>query len=140
MPLLLEEIVPGIVAILEIRPLLDNKEIQRSPDDIPFRAGPFLCIQVVEDQSTWLNITTKKDPRGLRLELKPEWLLEGSDVWRSASQYLHDARKTFVGPNTAFVAAGVNEIPHRPHLRPRVSQEALAAAISQIKKYGANAL
>lgn len=140
MPLLPEEIVPGIVAVLETQPLLSNADVQRSPDDIPFRAGPFLCIQVVGDQSTWLNITTKKDTRGLRVELRPEWLLHGSDVWREAPQYVHDARKTFVGPNKAFVIAGANEIAFTKHQRPCVSADGIAAALAEIRKYGANAL
>lgn len=140
MPLLLNEIVPGVVAILEPEKLLNNPAVKRREDAIPFRSGPFVCVQVRDGQSTWLNISTKKDHRGLRLELRTEWLLDGSEIWRGAPQFVSDARQTFVGPNEAFVAAGVNELPHRPHLRPRVSQEAVAAAIAEIKKYGANAL
>ena len=140
MPLMSEEIVPGIVAILEPEILLNNPQVKRSEDAIPFRSGPFLCVQVRDGQSTWLNITTKKDPRGLRLMLRKEWLLDGSEIWRSAPQFVNDARQSFVGPNTAFVAAGVNELPHKPHLRPRVSVEAITSAIAEIKKYGANAL
>lgn len=140
MPLLLEEIMPGVVAILETPALLGNNSVQRSLDDIPFRAGPFLCVQVVGDRSTWLNITTKKDARGLRVELKPEWLLDGSDIWRGASQYVHDARKTFVGPNSAFVTAGANEIEHTRYRRPRVSDEGVAAAMAGVRKFRANAL
>jgi len=140
MPLLLNEIVPGVVAILEPGKLLNNPAVKRREDAIPFRSGPFVCVQVRDGQSAWLNISTKKDSRGLRLELRTEWLLDGSEIWRSAPQFVSDARQTFVGPNEAFVAAGANELPHRPHLRPRVSSEAVTAAIAEIKKYGANAL
>lgn len=140
MPLILEEITPGIVAILEPGVLLENPEVKRREDAIPFRSGPFVCVQVSNGSSAWLNISTKRDQRGLRLELRTEWLLDGSDIWRSAPQFVSDARQTFVGPNAAFVAAGANELPHRPHLRPRVSPPAIAAAVAEIKKYGANAL
>ena len=60
-----------------------------------------------------------------------EWLLEGSDLWRSTPQFVNDARKPFIGPNTVFVLAGANELPHRPHLRPLVSKEGVAAAIAR---------
>ena len=140
MPLLLEEIIPGTVAILETQPLLSSPDVRRSEDDIPFRSGPFLCVQVRDGQSTWLNITTRRDPRGLRLELRIEWLLDGSALWRSAPQYVNDARKPFVGTNTVFVLAGANELPHRPHLRPRVSEEGIAAAVAEMARYRVNAL
>ena len=140
MPLLPEEIVLGVVAILEPEKLLSNPNVLRRKDAPSFRSGPFMCVQVSDGKSTWLNISTKKDARGLRLELRTEWLLDGSEIWRSTPQFVSDARQTFVGPNEAFVAAGVNELPHRPHLRPRVSPEAVEAAAAEIKKYGANAL
>jgi hypothetical protein len=140
MPLLIEEIVPGVVAILEPEKLLNNPAVRRREDAIPFRSGPFVCVQVRDGESTWLNISTKRDKRGLRLELRTEWLLDGSEVWRSAPQFVSDARQTFVGPNEAFVVAGANELPHRPHLRPRVSAEAVSAAVAEVKRYRANAL
>lgn len=140
MPLMPNEIVPGAVVILETEPLLAHPNVKHSGDNIPFRSGPFLCVQVQNGNSTWLNITTKKDPRGLRLELRTEWLLEGSDIWRSAPQYVNDARKPFVGPTEAFVAAGRNELPHRPHLRPCVAAEGVAAAVAEMQRYGVNAL
>lgn len=140
MPLLLEEIVPGAVAILETQPLFDSPDVRRAADNIPFRSGPFLCVQVRDGQSTWLTITTRRDPRGLRLELRTEWLLEGSDVWRGAPQYINDARKPFIGPNAVFVLAGAHELPHQPHARPRVALEGVAAAVAEMAKYRVNAL
>jgi hypothetical protein len=140
MPLLLEEVIPGTVAILETQPLLSNHDVRRSGDGLPFRSGPFLCAQVHDGHSTWLSITTRRDPGGLRLELRTEWLLEGSELWRSAPQYVNDARKPFIGPNAAFVLAGANELPHRPHLRPRVSQEGIEAAVAEMAKYRVNVL
>ena len=140
MPLLLEEIVPGAVAILVTQPIFENSEVLRSADNVPFRSGPFLCVQVRDGQSTWLTITTRRDPRGLRLKLCTEWLLEGSDVWRSAPQYINDARKPFVGPNTVFVLAGAHELLHRPHTRPRVANEGIAAAVAEMARYVVQAL
>lgn len=140
MPLLLEEITPGIVAILEPEKLLNNPEVQRREDAISFRSGPFLCVQVKDGKSTWLNLSTKKDQRGLRLELRTEWLLDGSEIWRSVPQYVSDARQTFVGPNEAFIAAGENELPHRPHLRPKVSADAITAVAAEMKKYRSRSL
>ena len=140
MALLTQEIIPGTVAVLETLPLLNNPEVERSPDDIPFRSGPFLCIQAKNGWSTWLNITTKNDKRGLRLELIPEWLLDGSETWRQGPQFVHDARKTFVGPNAAFIAAGANELPFTLHKRPRVSDMGVTAALNEAKKYNARIL
>jgi hypothetical protein len=134
------EIVPGAVAIFETELLLNHPDVKHSSDDIPFRSGPFLCVQVKDGSSAWLNITTKKDRRGLRLELLTEWLLDGSEIWRRGPQYIHDARKPFVGPNQAFVIAGANELPHRPHRRPRVAPEGVAAVVAEMQKYGVNAL
>jgi hypothetical protein len=140
MPLMLNEIVPGAVAILDPRLLLEQPDVKHSSDDIPFRSGPFLCVQVKDGSSAWLNITTKKDRRGLRLELLTEWRLDGSKIWRSGPQYIHDVRKPFVGPNEAFVIAGANERHHRSHRRPRVAPEGVAAVVAEMQKYGVNAL
>jgi hypothetical protein len=137
---MLEEIVPGIVAILETKPLLNDPDVKRSESIESFRNGPFLCVEVENNFSVWLSITTRKDARGLRLELRQEWLLEGSHIWRSAPQYINDARKPFVGPNSAFVTAGANEKPHRPHLRPCVSPEAISAVVTELKSYGITTL
>jgi len=140
MPLMPNEIVPGAVAIFETAPLLNHPDVKPSRDNIPFRSGPFLCVQVKDGSSAWLSITTTKDRRGIRLELKTEWLSDGSEIWRGEPQYVNDARKPFIGPNQAFVIAGANELPHRPHLRPRVAPEGVAAAVAEMQRYGVNAL
>lgn len=140
MPLLLEEIVPGTVAILETQPMFDSADVRRSADNAPFRSGPLLCVQARDGQSTWLTITTRRDPRGLRLELRTDWLLDGSDIWRSAPQYINDARKPFIGPNAVFVLAGAHELPHQPHARPRVATAGVEAAVAEMAKYGVHAL
>jgi hypothetical protein len=140
MPLDITEIVPGAVAILQPEPLLKDGRVKRAEDQSQFRSGPFLCVAVGNGQCTWLHLTSRKDPRGLRLEIKAEWRLEGSEVWRTTPQYVGDARKPYTGPVDAFVAAGVNELPHQPHNRPHVSADGVAAAIAEMAKYGVHAL
>lgn len=140
MPLQSEEIEPGVVAILETAPLLNSSEVKHYESGSTFRSGPFLCIQVKGNQSAWLSLTSRRDPRGLRLELKPEWRLEGSDVWRETPQFISDARKPFIGPLNIFVAAGANELIHQPHNRPRVSAECVEAAIKEMGCYKVYAL
>lgn len=140
MPLLQHEIVPGAVAILETAPLFSDARVVRSMENSPFRSGPFLCVAATEGQCVWLTLTTQRDPRGLRLLLRPEWLLEGSNVWHQSTQFINDARQPFLGPLEVFVSAGANELPHQPHKRPHVSLEGVAAAIAEMRKYGVHAL
>lgn len=136
MPLLIEEIVPGVVAILDATILLAQPEIQYAESNNKFRSGPFLCVQVKDGKALWVNITTQKDHRGLRLELKDEWRLDGSETWRGQPQFVHDARKSFIAPLEAFVVAGANELPHQPHKRPRVSNEGVQAVLAELAKFG----
>jgi|JI10StandDraft_1071094.scaffolds.fasta_scaffold806055_2 hypothetical protein len=140
MPLAVEEIVPGAVAILESAPLLGNPDVTYADDQGPFRPGPFLCVAVKDGVCQWLHLTSRRDPRGLRLEIRPEWRLEGSQIWRNTPQYVSDARKPFAGPFVHFVAAGANELPHRPHNRPHVSAEGVTAAVGEMARYGVRAL
>lgn len=135
MPLLEHEIRPGTVAILDAAPLNESSEITYANDKHEFRNGPFLCVQANAERSAWVNLTTQQDRRGLRLEIKPEWRLEGSEIWRNKPQFVHDARKAFVGPNRVFVLAGANELPHRPHNRPCISAEGIEAVLAEMKKY-----
>ena len=140
MPLAVEEIVPGAVAILESGPLLGNPDVTHAADQGAFRPGPFLCVAVKDGVCQWLHLTSRLDQRGLRLEVRSEWRLEGSQIWRSTPQYIGDARKPFSGPLACFVTAGANELPHRPHNRPHVSADGVAAAIAEMAKYGVRAL
>ncbi len=140
MPLELTEITPGAVAILESGPLLTNPAVVQPEDQAPFRAGPFLCVAVKDGLCMWLHLTSRKDDRGLRLELIGNWRLEGSEIWRQTPQYVGDARKPFTGPLLAFVAAAARELPHQPHKRPHVSVDGVAAAIAEMRRYGVDAL
>lgn len=140
MPLLENEILPGAVAILETQPLFDDPRVLRADDNSPFRSGPFLCVAVNGGRCMWLTLTTQRDHRGLRLQLRSEWLLEGSDVWRRSTQFVNDARKPFTGPLGTFVIAGANELPHQPHNRPKVAAAGVTAAIAEMRRYGVGAL
>ena len=136
MPLLEDEIRPGIVAILDAAPLNESSEVTYANDKHKFRSGPFLCVQTDGARSAWVNLTTQQNERGIRLELKEEWRLEGSNTWKSKPQFVHDARKAFVGPNSVFVLAGANEIRFSPHKRPCISTEGIEAVLAEMKKYG----
>ena len=135
MPLDLTEIVPGCVAILEAGALIADPAVLYEGEEAGFRSSPFLCVHVENGICTWLYLTTKLDRRGLRLEIRSEWRLEGSNVWRESPCYVGDARKPFFGPAESFIAAAVNELPHRPHKRPQVSAEGVAAALREIESY-----
>lgn len=138
--LLAHEIRPGTVAILDATPLNKSDEISYADDKHEFRNGPFLCVQADSERSAWVNLTSQQDRRGLRLELKQEWRLDGSDIWRNKPQFIHDARKAFVGPNRVFVLAGEAELPHRPHKRPNLSVEGVTAVLAEMQKYGTKGL
>ena len=135
MPLDLAEIVPGCVAMLEAEPLIADPAVQYGGEEAGFRSSPFLCVHVENGICTWLYLTTKLDKRGLRLEIKSEWRLEGSNVWQQSACYVGDARKPFSGPIESFVVAAANELPHQPHNRPHVSAEGVDAALREIQKY-----
>ena len=135
MPLLENEINPGTVAFLDPAALYENAAVNRSDDKHVFRPGPFLCVAEHEGTSTWLNITSQRDRRGLRLELRSQWRLEGSHLWRKSPQFINDARKPFIGPNEAFVAASHKERDYHPNLRPQISVAGVEAAILEIERY-----
>ncbi|WP_312842269.1 hypothetical protein [Stutzerimonas nitrititolerans] len=140
MPLPTDEIRPGIVAILDASVLVSDKNIVYSEPDVPFRNGPFVCLEVKDDQSLWLQLTKAPDKRGLRLKITSEWKIDGSKLWQEGDTYIHDARRTFTGPLESFSQAGSKELPHQPHLRPKISPEGVDAALSEIRKFGVNTL
>lgn len=140
MPLAKQEIVPGAVAILDAPMLLADNRVVHDRSGGSFRAGPFLCVQVLDDTCLWLHVTRQKDERGIRLKLQAAWRLEGSPTWSNRAQYISDARKPFIGPLDSFVAAGANELPHQPHSRPSISPAGLAAVVAEMQRYGAKTL
>lgn len=140
MPLTADEIEPGIVAIFDAATLSGDKRVQHEDLGTNFRSGPFLCVDVNGGASRWVAITKKSDRRGLRLSLNEAWRIDGSELWRTEPQWINDARKPFIGPNEAFVDAAATELPHRPHNRPRISLEGLAAIRAELRKYLAPSL
>ena len=135
MPLELSEIYPGAVAILDVATLVKDPLVKYVEHGGVFRNGPFVCAQVKDGISLWVQLTGQKDNRGIRLEIKKEWRIDGSDVWKNNPQFVHDARKPFIGPNGAFVLSAAKELPHQPHKRPNVSVEGIEAVIREVKRY-----
>jgi hypothetical protein len=135
MPLLANEIQPGAVAILDGNTLQNDAAVHSPDHQGTVRSGPFVCVQVKDGQCTWLHLTGQKKGN-LRLELKPEWKVDGSPLWQAKDQFINDARKPFFGPIASFANAGSNELPHQPHKRPMVSSAGVAAIIAEVQKYG----
>lgn len=136
MPLLRYEVRTGAVAILDSAQLCESDEISYSGYKQEFRVGPFVCLLTNGEQSAWLSLTTRHDCRCQRLELKPEWRLDGSDLWRSKPQFVHDVRHVFVGPTRIFMFAGEKEYSYRIHKRPRISALGVEAILEEMDKYG----
>lgn len=136
MPLLRYEIRTGVVAILDSARLCESDEISYSGLNPEFRVGPFVCLQTNAEQSAWLSLTTRHDCHYQRLELKPEWRLDGSDLWRSRAQFVNDVRHVFVGPTRIFLFAGEKEYSYRIHKRPRISAVGVKAILEEMDKYG----
>lgn len=139
MPLLISEIQPGAVAILDGNILLNDPAVYSPDHQGPVRSGPFVCIQVKNGQCAWLHLTGQRKGN-LRLKLKHEWKEDGSPLWQAKEQFINDARKPFFGPIASFVSAGSNELPHQPHKRPKVSSVGVAAIISEVQKYSVQLL
>lgn len=129
----LNEIVPGAVAILDGAALCNDPDITTTEGP---QAGmrPFVCVKIEGDNSIWLEITTRWSRPRLCLNA---WKVPGSDKWMRDDQYLQDARKYFAGPNSSFVAASANELPHQPHHRPSIDNEGVKAIADEIQKYKA---
>ncbi|XVJ46845.1 hypothetical protein ACDZ94_20295 [Pseudomonas sp. UBT] len=131
MPLSSEEIVRGNVAILNGDLLLIDPLVQ-SGDHGRIGKRPFLCLKSEGGNSRWMLLTTQISPKRLSLD---KWKLPGSAKWMSDNQYLHDARKIFIGPNESFMAAALEELPHRPHRRPSLSEDGVVAVELEVEKY-----
>ena len=136
MPLLRYEIRTGVVAILDPARLCESDAISYSGLNQEFREGPFVCLLTNGEQSAWLSLTTRHGCGFQRLELKPEWKLDGSDLWRSKPQFVTDVRYAFVGPNRIFMFAGEKEYSYRIHKRPRISALGVEAILEEMDKYG----
>ena len=135
MPLSEEDIEPGIIAILEPGLLLADRRVQYAGAKA-FRAGPFVCVQVVKQLSLWVHLTRQRDPYWQRFEIHKKWRRDGHPHWHDAGSYVNDISNPFTGPLDAFVAAGRRELPFPPYIRPSVCGEAVEAIIAAMSKGG----
>lgn len=137
MPLKPNDITPGIVAyfaVAHLRASAKSLDYQSLPD----RDGPFLCVQVDGDRSAWLGLTSRqKSWFWWHLPIPPAHKLGGSPRWRGEYTAVNDLRKPIQGPSRVFVCASqrVDVIPW--WLRPKVSDEGLAAIWDAMDAIGA---
>lgn len=130
-----EEVEPGVVATLDTATLCQDPRVQRPGGKKAFRSGLYLCVKIKDGNALWLPLTSRKDERGLRLELERRWRVGGNYGWQRHTSYISDARKPFIGPIDAFVTAA-GAVPYYPHHRAYVSDEGLAAVEAEMRKYG----
>ena len=72
----------------------------------------------------------------IRLNLN-RWKVGGSIRFLATDLFVYGARKVIAGPNSAFIAASALEANHAPHKRPSITEEGIAAVLSEIGKYQA---
>ena len=128
-----DEIEPGIVVRLDPAILLGDSRACHTQDPPVSRPGPFVCVEIAGDISTWAGLTTtdKKSIRPSRaagapvgrLALKQEWRSGGTRRWRFAAQFLADGASVWRGPKEAFVAASWQEVKPRSPNRARLSED-----------------
>lgn len=131
MSLTKQEISRGAVAILDGDALLKDHLVENG-DHGRIGKRPFVCLSVDGGHSVWMLLTTQFSDKRLLID---QWKIPGSEKWMSESQYLHDARKSFSGPMDSFIASSKGELPHHPHLRPRVSEDGMLAIELEMGKY-----
>jgi hypothetical protein len=142
-PIDIEEIAPGIVVRLDPAILLKDERVCHTQDPPVNRPGPFLCIEVDGEMTTWAGLTTTdktsvrpthsaSKPVG-RLALKQEWRSGGPRRWRLADQFLADGASLWRGPKDVFAAASWQEVKLRTPNRAFVSEEGLDAVRIEIE-------
>lgn len=129
MPLLPEELSAGVVAYFDVEKL-NGDQCVSSPASPTTRNGPFLCVQVVEGQSTWTPLTWTYRPE--RLYIEPEWREGGTTAWHKGTPYLNDGAITYVGENIAFVEASTGADTYKPETRQRVNAAGMQAVLNEI--------
>lgn len=138
-----DEIEPGIVVRLDPAILVADSRVCHTQDPPVLRAGPFVCIAIEGETTTWAGFTTtdKKSIRPSsaasapvgRLAIKPEWRSGGTKRWRFAAQFLADGASLWRGPKDVFAAASWQEIKTRSRSRARLSEEGLEAVRIEIE-------
>lgn len=137
MPLWIDEIAPGVVAMLDARMLSNDGRVLRSDynHSIDTKVRPYICIAVNGDECGWVPVSSQQfysAGRYERLLIKPEWKRGTGLGWMAVEQYLQDGRKLLTGPCSAFARASHREKPLVGE-RPSITSEGLAAIISQLE-------
>ena len=140
MPLSAQEVTPGTVAFLDVSILTASSDLRCSAAPNVLRNGPFLCVQVIEDESLWLQLIGSVGKKGLkRLELKDAWRTGGSGSWQTRAQYIHDAKHALIAPSSLFVTAAAGELSFEGE-RPQVSAEGIEAVLTHLDECASNTL
>ena len=124
------EIQPGLVVFMDTAALSADDRVGSAQNQPVFRSGPFLCVAVEGEESTWTCVTTEE--RAQRLPLDREWRSGGHPQWLRADQYLNDGANVWHGPTDAFVAASHREAT-TDRTRALLSPEGVAAVLAEIE-------
>jgi hypothetical protein len=119
-----EEVVAGLVAFLDPEVLAADDGVVTSKDPRRFRSGPFVCISVGAEHSTWTPLTTEE--RHERLAIRREWRSGGHPQWLASDQFLTDGVNVWDDATAVFVSASHQEVTTESN-RARISAEGLAA-------------
>jgi hypothetical protein len=129
MPLLPQEVSPGAVAYFDVG-ILNAATAILKPANPTTRNGPFLCLQVVGESSSWTALTWTGRPE--RLFIEKAWREGGTTAWQNGTPYVNDGAITYRGPNASFIAAAAVADTYRPETRQRVSTAGVAAAVAEV--------
>lgn len=124
-------IVPGLV-VLDLDPvmLLEQPGVICTANPAT-RSGPFVCVGVAGEHSTWAGLTSKW--RLERLEIPPEWRTGGRERWQTRRQFLTDGGTLYKGPSAAFAAASWRETFSDPEELPRLTPIGLEAVQKRVE-------
>lgn len=105
----LTEIAVGVVVNLAPQKLQADKSVTRTVEAVDPQARLFVCYSKRDGSSSWAPLTTRpQQAKGYpRLPIKSAWKVEGSLEWRDKENFLYDGANTLHGPDSAFVAASV---------------------------------
>ena len=129
----ISELAVGAVAYFDVLTINSNPAIDKPPGPTP-RNGPFLCVQVIGEISTWTALTWTARPE--RLYIEPEWRERGTAAWHRGTPYISDGANTYIGPNAEFSAASTTADTYRPETRQWVNADGIAAALKYIQDRG----
>lgn len=133
MPLRRSEIRVGTIAYFDHSLLLAEPAIDKGDEGLN-RPGPFVCVEIVGEQSVWCAITGVGRPE--RLFIENTWRRDGSDAWLSSLLYLQDGLATYLGPSSAFIRAAINEHTFFQYRRPWITKPGMQAILAEIDRQG----